>query len=488
MLESRLLEHLKVLDPTESNDFLRFAKSMVTYAKDTPEETYLLLKYLIKNIENDKKLSKEVVYSNIFPNQALKSGKIEKLMSFALKLFKNFVQYRKYIETENEVNEALAMSEFYRKKQLHKLFEQNTKQLGKYKEENSIEDATTFYDCYLIENEIHAYQTEFNTRKDGINLPQTILSLDLYYLINRLDLTLKTLNQYQYVHFENNILENLDDLLTLASHATYQKNHLIQLYKDAIQLQLKETSLDKNIIYNNFEKNLNKSKDSIEKLHYATFCTIARNYCSQQYNAGKIEYLPILFQLYLKDLSDGLLQNGNLIRASIMQNIIGAALKLKKFDFVKEFLENHKDRISGTRQPELVWEYNLAFYYFEVGNHQKAADTLPNYLDLQDAYYTLAARRLEIKIQTELDSNSKYDLVGNKIDAFKNFLFESKKNSRISENIFNMNNDFTDLVKQIRNTLKGDQKRVEKLILKMNQTESGIAEREWLTEKLNGLR
>lgn len=51
-----------------------------------------------------------------------------------------------------------------------------------------------------------------------------------------------------------------------------------------------------------------------------------------------------------------------------------------------------------------------------------------------------------------------------------------------------MNNDFTDLVKQIRNTIKGDDKRIEKLIAKLNQSESGIAEREWLMEKLAELR
>ncbi len=491
MLESRLLEHLKVLDHTESNDFLRYAKSMTSYIKDTPEETYLLVKYLLKNIENEKKLSKEVVYKNIYPNETLKNGKIEKLMSFALNLFKNFIHYRKNIENTSEISEALAISDFYRKKQLHKLFEQNSKQLTKYKEENTIADAPILYNQFLIENELFDYQTDFYTRKDDLNLPQTIFSLDIYYLVKRLDFTLNALVQNQYSAFYNNgenLTSTINSILSFATHPIYTNNHLIQLHIYAIQLQLNDTSIDKNTIYQRFEKNLNESKYFIDKQHYSTFCTVARNYCTQQYNSGKIEYLPILFDLFSKHLSEGVLYTDNFIRASTLQNIVINALKLKKLKFVKEFLENHKGKISGTRQPELVWEYNMAFYYLEISDYQKATEILPNYLDLQDAYYILAARRLEIKIQTEIDTNSKYDLVGNKLDAFKNYLFEAKKNNRISEQVFNMNNDFTDLVKQIRNTLKSDIKRVAKLKAKITESGSGIAEREWLMEKLEQLK
>jgi hypothetical protein len=491
MLESRLLEHLKVLDITESNDFLHFAKSMTSYAKDTPEETYVLLKYLLKNTDAEKKLSKEIVYAHVFPKQVWKNGKIEKLMSAALKVFKNFIQYKKYIETADEINETLAMSEFYRKKQLHKLFEQNVKQLAKYKEENNIKDAPVLYNEYLIETTLHAYQTEFYTRKDDLNLPQTIFALDIFYLVKRLDFTLNALIQNKYTPFDNDyekFMAAIYSVLALAVHSDYAENHLIQLLIDAIQLQRLQDSEEKQVVFNRFEKKLNASRDYIDKEHYTTFCIITRNYFTQEYNHGNLEILPILFELFAKHLSEGVLYVDNFIRASTMQNIIINALKLKKTDFVKTFLEEHKGRISGTKQPDLVWEYNLAFYYFEIGNHQIAAETLPNYLDLQDAYYALAARRLEIKIHNELDLSSKYDLVGNKIDAFKNFLFESKKNNRISEQIFDMNNDFTDFVKQIRNTVKGDERRVEKLLVKLNQIESGIAEREWLTEKIEGLR
>jgi hypothetical protein len=169
-----------------------------------------------------------------------------------------------------------------------------------------------------------------------------------------------------------------------------------------------------------------------------------------------------------------------------MQNIIINAVKLKKYDFVQQFLENHKDKIIGTSLPDLIWQYNFAFYHFEIGQYKMAYDNLPNYLDLEDTYYILAARRLEIKILYHTEENSRYDTLGNKLDAFKNFLFESNKNKRISENIFNMNNDFVDLLKQIRGTIGKDHARIERLKEKYHITPS-IAEREWLWERLEAL-
>ncbi len=50
-----------------------------------------------------------------------------------------------------------------------------------------------------------------------------------------------------------------------------------------------------------------------------------------------------------------------------------------------------------------------------------------------------------------------------------------------------MNNDFIDLVKQLRSTIKGEEKRVLKLQEKLQETPS-IAEREWLLEKLRRLQ
>ena len=77
MLESRLIEHLKVLNSNDYSDFLRYAKAITEYEKDMPEDTFLLLKYIIKNIDTKEKLRKEFVFKNLYAKEEFKSTKIE---------------------------------------------------------------------------------------------------------------------------------------------------------------------------------------------------------------------------------------------------------------------------------------------------------------------------------------------------------------------------------------------------------------------------
>ena len=258
------------------------------------------------------------------------------------------------------------------------------------------------------------------------------------------------------------------------------------MYKKAIQLQIEKEISVSDIIFQEFNTLLENNFNKVNFSKLSLFCTIARIYCTRQYNIGRNEFLITIFELFKKHLYQKVLYVDENIRASTLQNIIGISLKLKDFNFAYSFLNEHKNRIIGTLQPNLVWEYNMAFYYFEVGKLKEALDKLPNYLDLEDFSYILSARRLEIKIHFELDNNRKYDIVGNKIDAFKNFLFENKKNNRIHELMFNINNDFTDLLRQMRNTLKSDKEKISKLKTKIEQNQA-IAEREWLLAKLNAL-
>ena len=490
MYESKLIEHLKVLNDSEFSDFLRFVKAMTEYEKDMPEETFKLVKYISKYINDaeSNKLQREVAYKHVYDNQVWKNGKIEKIMSAALKTFKNYVDFKLANEDKSEINILLPLTSFYRKRKMHKLFDLNIKQLKKHEQEIIKPDSKNYLEKYDIENEICKYQIEFNTRKEDLNLPETIIALDVFYLTQRLDLILVALVQNQYIAFDEafNVESTLSQVLTLASHPIYIENLLIQLYKKAIQLQIEKEEATSDVIFQEFNNLLEKADDKINFDRFSHFCTISRNYCTKQYNKGRNSFLVTLLELLKKQLKQKILYANDKIRASTMLNIVVVALKLKEFDFVKSFLQEHKNKISGTHQHELVWEYNMAFYYFETGKHKEALEILPNHLDLDDFYYILAARRLEIKILSETESNTKYDTVGNKIDAFKNFLFESKKNNRISELIFNMNNDFTDMVKQIRNILKSDKEKINKLILKIEQNQA-IAEREWLLGKLKGL-
>ena len=100
-----------------------------------------------------------------------------------------------------------------------------------------------------------------------------------------------------------------------------------------------------------------------------------------------------------------------------------------------------------------------------------------------DTYYKIASKRLEIMVYYEMRS----PILESKMTAFKVYLF------RVSHKLLpdlaqQGNNNFIDILKQIYNPLTlGNDNRIDKLILKINQ-KRGIVEREWLLQKLEELR
>ena len=230
MYESKLIEHLKVLNDAEFSDFLRFVKAMTEYEKDIPEETYTLVKYIYKYINNNDadKLSRELVYKHVYNKQEWKNGRLDKLMSAALKIFKNYVEL-KLSDEKSEIETLIPLTRFYRKRKLHKLFELNIKQLKKSTHENLSPDTKQYWEKYSIENEIFEYQSQYNTKKETLNIPETIIALDNYYLNQRLDLALGALVQNQFIPFDtgSESESTLNYILKLSSHPIYSENTLI---------------------------------------------------------------------------------------------------------------------------------------------------------------------------------------------------------------------------------------------------------------------
>jgi hypothetical protein len=486
MIDSRIVEHLKIFTSEEKNDFLRYANAMRLYEKDITEDALHLLKYLLKNLDNEKKLQKELVYQHIYPNEALKSGRIEKLMSALVNLVKQYISFS--IPTQNlEINQLLTLSKFYRERKQYKFFEQNIHQLEKYQQNIQQLSFGDYLNNFLISNEITLYKSELNVRKENQFLLDSSTALDIYYLMQRLDYSLVILIQNQYLPYEKmeTIKADIEQVLNLVQTLNLPENKYIQLYLQGILLYTEQNQANKDAAFYLFIELLEKNKNEIEAKRLSSLCTLAQNYCTQQYNSGRKEFLLLLFELFVTQLNMGLLYINGQIHVALMNNIIIVGLKLKKYEFVKSFLDNHKEIMTGT-QTDLVWQYNLAYYLFETKDINAALAHLPNYHELQDTYISIAARILEIKILYTLNDDSKYDLLGSKIDAFKNFLFECKKNKRLSELIFKVNNDFVDLLKQIRNTIKNDATRIEKLKLKYHNTPA-IAEREWLCAQLEAL-
>jgi len=204
---------------------------------------------------------------------------------------------------------------------------------------------------------------------------------------------------------------------------------------------------------------------------------LLRNIIIKQHNLGAKHLLPEIFNLHRTHLEEGYLSFDQGILPSIFKNIVTMGLRVKAFDWVFQFLTNYKDKLEGAENSNDVYDYNMASYYFAIQEYDQALALLAD--QYEDIYYKIAARRMELKIYYETQS----DLLDPKIDSFKVYVFRLSK-KQILDHKRSSNNHFINFLRQLRNPRTiHDVRKLEKLEQKMLDT-ALLTEKDWLIDKV----
>ena len=121
-------------------------------------------------------------------------------------------------------------------------------------------------------------------------------------------------------------------------------------------------------------------------------------------NLNAPDALVDLFYVYEKHLNKGYLYREEMIFSSTLQTLTNIGLKLKKFEWVKTLLDNHKPlRIVGKDDTFEIHNFLLANYYFSKMEYDKAEEILVS-LKFKDIFYDIQVYFLIIKIYYEQNS------------------------------------------------------------------------------------
>ena len=227
---------------------------------------------------------------------------------------------------------------------------------------------------------------------------------------------------------------------------------------------------------------LTQHEHSIEKNNLEHYNAYLRNLCTILINAGAKEVTPILHQLQRDNLERGYLYQSdqqNKITPSTCLNLVSVALRVQNYDWVRDFLDSHQERIIGDNESRDFYRFNRACYLFATGQYEAALDHIPAsspYLD-----YHLMARRLEIKIYFETHS----DLLSYKVDSFKMYISRASQKF-LSQELRRKNADFVNLIVQIMQSTPGDENRAQRLSKRILE-KTGVAEQDWLLLKVKEL-
>lgn len=478
MRNTKLLEILEAMSTHELDQMGKVVRSPYFNEGSNQKEIIALFEQVREALENreTEKLERESVYQKVFPDSPYVQGKLDKLMSRLLKISKRFLAFQ-YSEVEaQESRQLLALSKFYRERNMGKRFRANILQLRK-KQTSFQQDQEYFWNQFYIEQEVNHFDSLNNYRKSDINLKATMESLDLAYVVTKLEISCGLL--LQNIDIALNVRQSLlwpDEIERILQKSPELQVPIVMVYYQAL-LMLRNIDEKNEEPFQKFKTLLHAHSDKIPIDKLQSLQAIARNYCVARYNEGQSKFLEEAFSLYQEHLSEGYLYYDGALMSNTIINIVQLGLRLKRYDWIKSFLLKHKNRISGTQYPLEVFHLNLAIYYFHIREFDHALEHLiGNY---EDTYYTIAAKRLEIKIYYEEQSV----LLEPKMDAFKVFIFRLSR-KLLSEVQKKANNNFINLLIQINHPkTKGNPGRIAKLKEKVMHT-SSISDRSWLLEKL----
>ncbi len=480
MHQSKLVVILKSLDKNELNRLHRFLEHPYFAQIKQKQKALELLRYLLPfHPQFDQPaLEKSQVYTQIFDKKDYSASKLDKLVNRLLQAVKLFVAWEELRLDERSGEWQLWQARYFRRKNLGIAFQQTIQQARRWRERATRRGQDFYLLEYQLEREAAEFNSLFNQRKEDLNLPQTIEQLDIFYLTAKLEYACSLLAQRKH-HIALPGTENeFADIEQMIERRPNLRVPIVEVYYRAFLL-LRRGGQEAD--YLQLLEALRANEHQIPLPQVLAIEAICRSHCIHKYNEGHQQYLGYAFALYKQQLESGHLYYEGGLLAGTFRNVIQIGLKLKDFAWVWQFMEDHQDRLVGTETPEAVYRFNLANYYFAKQDYDLALQHLE--LDIQDTYYKIAARRLELKIYYEQQS----PILDNRIAAFKTFIFRISK--KLLSNLARRgNNNFINLLRQVNSTRTlRNTPRIEKLTEKIKRL-GAIVEREWLLEKLGELK
>ncbi len=479
MHSSKLLRTLRILREDELQHLQLFLSSPYFLRGKQQREVLKLWTYLRPFYPQftQQQLDREAVFTHCFPTEAYQRDRLDKLISVFLQKVYQFIHLHCTNQDTQQQEKLLNLSRFFRERNAYDLYEPILKKLKKA-QQTQPEIKADYH------RQFRGQQEHWQSRiLEGKLIEATALNemnrfLDIYYVLNRLEdvCFLLSENTFRRPIAVDSAVRFLEDIRVIYERYGLLEEPVIALYYLAFDM-LKSIEATDDDAYWQLKQMLAERGEVLPLASLQDLHGLSRNFIIYRYNRGDKHLESELFALYQSHLAAGYLDFQGGLLPSTVKNIVTMGLRVNARAWVRQFLEDYKNRISGTRFPQDVYHFNLATFHFKNQAYDEALNLLADHYE--DWFYKLAARRLELKIYYETDS----ELLDAKMDAFKLYVFRLPK-SAILPYKRTRNNNFINLLRQLRNPKTRYQAaRIEKLRQKINATKH-LSDKDWLLEQL----
>ncbi len=482
MLRNNFIKILNTFSRKEMTRFVEFSRSPYF---NKHQEVGMLIDYLNKIYPdyNNQNCERAVIYKSLFPQQKHNQSHLALLFTYSIRLLDKFLIQEQFKEN-NPYHKVLLLRNL-RQRKLYKYYEKTMTGFEKDLEESQFKNSTHYNMRFLKASEADAYFTQRSKHEKDNSIQQKQNNLDNYYLAEKLRDACEMLvrSKILEVDYSTSLLEsvisevqkNIDYFETIPS---------ISVYFHIYQMIVKEGHAE----YFEALPVLQKYSSFFPKEELQNMYNYLQNYCIEQINKGERQFLKETFELFKDQLEKELLADENgFLDQWHYKNIVTTAIRLNEMVWVKQFIENFKERL----HPEVVenaYTYNLASYYYSTEQFDEVLDLLVK-VEYTDIQYNLGAKTLLLRTYYDLEEN---EALLSLTRSFKQYL---NRNRLIPEtrrkgmsNLIRFTNRACSIKANIGfDSASKSQKELKKLIEEIG-TSGPIINQDWLDSKIDELK
>ncbi|MCO6491799.1 MAG: hypothetical protein J5I98_25515 [Phaeodactylibacter sp.] len=468
MYNSKLYAILEHFDKYEQNRCRKYIQSPYF---NRSEELVELFEVLISAIngENGVNLEKEYVWQKIQADKEYDDVRFRKYCSDLLKLIEGYLAQQIY--EGNPLHQATYLMESVGKKKMKKLYSTAMRTARRLSKQQNHKPSSYYFYQYEIEKNYYDL-TDFETnRTEKTNVEDIITNLDYFYLAEKLRLYCSVLSRQYVVSYEYELLF-IDEIVNHIKKHNYENVPAISIY---YQIYLTQTEVDEESHYYRLKSLLNKHSLDFPHKEANAMYSYAMNYCIRKSNRGQLNFLGELFELYKDLLDKELIFSDGELSPWHFKNIIGTGLRLGKFKWVENFINQYNDRLHPKYRDNAV-TYNLAQVYFYQKEHDKVIQLLQE-VEYDDVAYNLGSKAMLLATYYETDE------VEPLFSLFESFRAYLNRHKDIPVNRRKNYGNLIKFTKKLTRTMPGDEKAINKLKEEIKNTKN-IASVNWLREKI----
>lgn len=470
--DDKVISLLAYMSKYELNRFRKFLNS--PYFNDSSDivDFYDSLEYYIRS--DRTKITRLLVWKRAFSKQKYVEQKYRRYASDLTKL-----AYR-FLSVEWHEKDGLSGLEGVLKKvnaaPLGKHYNTALRNFRKDLEGHSFQNSDFYYYKYVSEYESHVHLERIHAKRSTlINLQEADISLDIYYIINKLKHYCDALNYKRIlsIGIEVKLLNKLFQFIIDNGYLEVPAIHIYYTISKTL------TNIEEKEHYFKLVELLEEHFELFPKPELRTLYIYATNYCITQINLGNGDFYRLLYELYFTLLMRRtIFDHENQLDERHYKNIISLGLNLKEYDEVEAFILKYSPMLSK-KVRENALTYNLANLFYAKEDYDKVIEQL-RYVEYKDVFYALGSKFMLLK--TYYDSK-KFNALEAHIDSFSIYI---RRNKLISGDSKIQYMNCVKFIKKIYNTPKYDKKDIQKIKEKIENT-SQVHIKNWLLEKTDEL-